>query len=103
MRAELPVAYSTTSPRPAPTASAAPRHAPDSRDETAGGLLVGPQLDLGRLDHGVGGFDHGRVALGLDHPQRFGAAHSLIRHDILLLARPGGLAWLRCGSRGRCC
>ncbi len=44
----------------------------DGGDEPAAGLLIGDQLDLGRLDHRIGRLDHGGVALGLDHPQRFG-------------------------------
>ena len=39
-------------------------------DVPATGLLVADELDLGRLDHRVGGFDHADETFDFDHSKR---------------------------------
>src|SRR5512140_2270846 len=48
----------------------------------AAGLLVTDELDLGRLDHGVGGFDHADETLDFDHSKR--VSHSCSPRFLLL-------------------
>ena len=42
----------------------------DGGDEPSADLLVADELDLGRLDHGVGGFDHADETFDFDHSKR---------------------------------
>src|SRR5689334_6204908 len=50
----------------------------DRGDVAAAGLLVAHELDLRRLDHGIGGFDHADEALHFDHSKRISHLSSLL-------------------------